>query len=76
MNWIETSEKLPCEIGEQCEVIMWSPGWATWLKGLYTRFLDGTSEWCVSDQQEDEVCDLPEAPEYWMHISLDEIKYP
>ena len=75
MNWIKTSEKLPCEIGEQCEVIMWSPGWATWLKCSCIIFMNGSVDWKIFDQQNGEDFDCPETPEYWMHISLDTIKH-
>ena len=42
MKWNKTSDKLPTtETGEQVDVIMWSPTWATWMKGVFEYWPDG-----------------------------------
>ena len=64
--WKETAKSLPTATpGEQVEVLMWSPQWATWLKGLYTHLGD-TQEWALYNQQEDRYEVFAELPMFWM----------
>ncbi len=65
-TWVRTSDRLPGELGEQTDILMWSPEWATWLKGMVTRCMDGTCEWDIYDQQEDRYHKWEYPPEFWM----------
>lgn len=72
MQWNKTSDKLPTtEIGEQVDVIMWSPTWATWMKGVFEYWPDGGPEWGQYDPFSDnhEVMGEP-YPEYWCAVEL------
>lgn len=63
--WNKTADCIPTATpGEQIEVLMWSPQWATWLKGLYTHGV--AQEWALYNQQDDRYEDFPELPEFWM----------
>jgi len=65
-GWVRTSDRLPGEIGDQADVLMWSPEWATWLKGLVTRWTDGSCEWAIYNQQDDRYHEWEYPPEFWM----------
>jgi hypothetical protein len=68
-GWVRTADRLPGEPGEpgeQTDVIMWSPEWATWLKGMTTRWMDGSCEWAIYNQQDDRYHDWEYPPEFWM----------
>jgi len=66
LSWVKTSDSLPGIADEQCGVLMWSPGWATWLKGMITRWADGSAEWSIYDQQNDRYYECEYPPEYWL----------
>jgi hypothetical protein len=63
--WARTAERLPGQIGDQVDVLMWSPEWATWLKGMVTRWPDGC-EWEIYNQQDDRYHEWHHVPEFWM----------
>jgi hypothetical protein len=63
--WVRTAERLPGKIGEQVDVLMWSPEWATWLKGMVTRWED-ECEWAIYNQQDDRYHEWEHVPEFWM----------
>jgi hypothetical protein len=63
--WVRTADKLPGQIGDQVNVLMWSPEWATWLKGMVTRWED-ECEWSIYNQQDDRYHDWHYPPEFWM----------
>lgn len=65
-GWVRTANRLPGEPGEQTDVLMWSPEWATWLKGMVTRWMDGTCEWSIYNQQDDRYHEWEYPPEFWM----------
>ena len=65
-GWVRTADRLPCEAGEQANILMWSPGWATWLKGMATRWRDGSCEWAIYNQQQDRYHQWEHQPEFWM----------
>jgi hypothetical protein len=65
-TWVRTTDRLPGEPGEQTGVLMWSSEWATWLKGMVTRWMDGSCEWSIYNQQDDRYHDWGHVPEYWM----------
>lgn len=71
MTWIKTSEKPPTakEAGQQLDVLMWSPEWATFMRGMVTLFQDGL-EWAVYDQQNDKYYTWDFSPEYYMIVEL------
>lgn len=69
LAWVATADRLPGKIGDQIDVLMWSPHWATWLKGTVIRWGTGP-EWAIYDQLEDRYYDWEEAPEFWMVPSL------
>ena len=72
ITWHKTSDRLPTtEIGGQVDVLMWSPGWGTWLKGVFT-FWPEKSEWLRYDQQIKRYHGEQEAPEYWCAPVVDE----
>lgn len=64
-GWVKTADRLPCEVGEQSDIMMWSPEWATWLKGMVTRWADGC-EWAIYNQQDDRYIEWEHVPEFWM----------
>lgn len=73
ITWHKTSEQLPtCDKDGQVEVIMWSPGWATWLKGMYSAWLDGHERWATCDSESGrlESVDPLMVPEYWLAPGL------
>jgi len=63
--WVKTADKLPGQIGDQVDVLMWSPEWATWLKGMVTRWED-ECEWSIYNQQDDRYHDWHYPPAFWM----------
>lgn len=66
-GWVRTADRLPGspdEIGNQTDVLMWSPGWATWLKGMCTRWGDETT-WSLHDQMNDRYELFEVVPEFW-----------
>jgi hypothetical protein len=65
-GWVRTSDRLPGEPGEQTDILMWSPEWATWLKGMLTRWMDGSCEWAIYNQQDDRYHEWEYPPEFWM----------
>jgi hypothetical protein len=65
-GWVKTSDRLPGEPGEQTEILMWSPEWATWLKGMVTRWADESCEWSIYNQQDDRHHEWEYTPEFWM----------
>lgn len=67
--WVRTTDRLPCLPGEQADILMWSPEWATWLKGLVTVWGAGIAEWAMYDQQNDRYHAFEHVPEYWMRVS-------
>jgi hypothetical protein len=45
---------------------MWSPEWATWLKGMFTFWRDEPPEWSLYNQQTDRYEEMGNPlPEYW-----------
>ena len=68
--WIETALELPGKQGEQTDVIMYSPEWATWIKGMVTRWENDELEWSVYDQQNDKYLVWSRPPKYWMRPVL------
>lgn len=75
MEWIKTIDKLPTShVGEQVDVIMWSPGWATWIKGLMTYWPD-KPEWGQYNNYTDRFEDMCDPyPEYWCTVILPFLK--
>ena len=65
-GWVKTSDRLPGEPGEQTDILMWSPEWATWMKGMVTRWMDGSCEWAIYNQQDDRYHEWEYPPEFWM----------
>ena len=63
--WVRTADKLPGQVGDQVDVLMWSPEWATWLKGMVNRWED-ECEWSIYNQQDDRYHEWPYPPEFWM----------
>ena len=72
--WIRTADQLPGEIGGQVDIIMWSPEWATWLKGMVTRWSEEDCEWAIYNQQDDRYHEWPYVPEFWMSPILPNAK--
>ena len=66
-GWFKTDELLPCEKGEQKDVIFCSPGWACAFVGMFTNF-GTTQEWAVYDQQSDCFYEYDSIPVYWMFM--------
>ena len=69
--WKRTWAELPCPVGEQVDVLMWSPHWATWIHGMFTHFPagdGGTPEWACYDANNDKFYDWPEPPEWWAAV--------
>lgn len=64
--WVRTVDMLPGEPGEQADVLMWSPEWATWLKGMVTRWENDACEWAIYNQQDDRYHEWEHVPEFWM----------
>jgi hypothetical protein len=73
--WRRTSEALPCPPGEQTSVLMWSPGWSTWLHGLFTHYHQGAESecsataWACYDANDDRYYDWGEDPVWWGAIT-------
>ena len=65
-DWVKTADRLPGEPGEQVDILMWSPEWATWLKGMVTRWEDGKCEWAIYNQQDDRYLEWEHVPEFWL----------
>jgi hypothetical protein len=69
--WYLTKEKLPTtNPSEQADVIFCSPGWATAIRGMFTKGDDQyPDEWSSYDQQEDRfyLWGKPD-PELWMYF--------
>jgi hypothetical protein len=63
--WIKTSDRLPGNVGDQLDILMWSPEWSTWLKGMVTIW-EERCEWAIYDWQNDRYYEWPYAPEFWM----------
>ena len=72
-DWIAVADKLPGQVGDQVDVLMWSPEWATWLKGMVTRWED-ECEWAIYNQQDDRYHEWPYPPEFWMSPILPNAK--
>lgn len=73
--WVRTSEKPPCKgFGEQKHILMWSPQWATWMRGMYTCWgPEKQPEWAMYNPVDDRFYDCPEAPEWWCEIEMPNI---
>jgi hypothetical protein len=72
-QWNKTSERLPADATDltgvfQINVVMWSDGWGSWLKGVFTSCGKGRYEWADYDQKKDRLYTLDSPPEYWMAI--------
>jgi hypothetical protein len=65
-GWVKTKDELPCKVGEQVDILMWSPHWATWQHGMCTVWEDEV-DWACYDASNDKFFDFDE-PEYWMLI--------
>ena len=75
-GWVRTADRLPgANAGDQTNVLMWSPEWATWLKGMVT-LLDGNTscEWSLYDQENDRYHVWEHIPEFWLSPSLPNVK--
>jgi len=80
MKWIKTEDTLPTgEFMKQIDVMMYSPGWAGAISGLYTHLpgcekleneISVSEEWSAYDQQNDRYIDLEVIPKYWCEITL------
>ena len=67
-TWNKTSEISPTSIpGNQVDVILWSEGWATWMKGMFTNWPD-FPQWSFYNLEEDRYYDSDLIPDYWMLI--------
>lgn len=68
--WKKSSDEIPGQ-GEQppfqYKVIMYSPGWATCIVGIFSS-LDENGKWSQYDQSADKFYDFPYIPEYWMYF--------
>jgi hypothetical protein len=69
-GWVRTADRLPGKAGEQSDILMWSPEWATWLKGMVTQWADGSCEWAIYNQQDDQYHEWDHPPEFWCSPSL------
>ena len=68
-QWVRTKDKLPCEVGEQVFILMWSPHWAKWVDGMFTYYEDKQA-WASYDPNEDRFYDWHEPPEWWLKVKL------
>lgn len=73
-GWTRTADRLPGDLDRQTQVqtqvLMWSPGWATYFSGLCTHRADGTCTWGLYDQEADRYYHWDYPPEFWMEITL------
>lgn len=68
--WTATTDRLPTTaVGDQVDVLMWSPEWTTWLKGMFTMWNENWQEWSVYDQQNDRYYELGWIPEFWATVT-------
>ena len=65
--WHHVSDRIPTrEVCSQVDVIMWSPEWATWLKGNFTFWSEDEQEWSIYNQFTDRYEVMgPPFPLYW-----------
>lgn len=71
MAWQRTETALPTtESGKQVKVLLFSPGWAGPILGLYT-YWEGSIEGAELDQQDDRYYAREgAAPEFWAAVAL------
>ena len=74
-TWIRTKDKLPCSVNEQVDLLMWSPGWATWLPGMFTHYHDGGT-WSLYLTDNDKFKEWLHIPEWYCLIETPLEKKP
>lgn len=66
-KWTRFTERQPLSEPDQVDVFWYSPGWATFMRGVFTKFVDGGHDWLEYDAMRDKFVEWKRGdPVYWM----------